>query len=169
MVQHFLLHICTYFFPPQIFPKFLERHSLRVPSRSTEASLRHHVTHACKLTFDLVSAWPPLIVSKPPKFREDWHDREYQYWEKLSPTSTSPSSSPTKSPSTPQEPKLLYTRPILFESYTGKVGAKGWVGNRDKELIGINGNARASISSGKNTHSRSKHRTRSDTSRGAAT
>ena len=103
----------------QIFPKFIEQHSLHLPSRSAEASLRHHMTHTCKLTLDLVTAWPPLIISKPNEFHEEWHDREYQYWEK----------SPHKNSG---RLKLLYTRPVLFKSYEGSVGAKGWVGNRDR-------------------------------------
>ena len=115
----------------QIFPKFLDKHSLRLPSRSAEASLKHHMTHACKLMLALVTSWPPLIVSKPSEFREEWHDREYQYWDK---------SPPNKSPS---RQKLLYTRPVLFRSYEGSVGAKGWVGNRDREA-GSGGGATSS-------------------------
>lgn len=99
----------------QIFPKFLEKHSLHFSSQSSDASLRRHVTHACRLSLDLVTSWPPLIISKPNEFSEEWHDREYQYWEKSSQKSL----------------KLLYTRPVLFSSYEGSVGAKGWVGNRD--------------------------------------
>lgn len=110
----------TYFcLPLQIFPTFLEQHCLHLSSRSAEASLRHHMTHTCKLTLDLVTAWPPLIISKPNEFCEEWHDREYQYWEK----------SPHKNSG---RLKLLYTRPVLFKSYEGSVGAKGWVGNRDR-------------------------------------
>ena len=97
-------------------------------SRSSEASLRHHMTHACKLMLGLVSSWPPLIVSKPTEFREDWHDREYQYWDKPSHKNSTSSSSSSR------PPKLIYTRPVLFRSYQGAVGAKGWVGNRDREV-----------------------------------
>lgn len=82
------------------------------------------MTHACKLTLELVSTWPPLIVTKPKDFQENWHDREYQYWEK---------GGSLKGKSGAPRP-LLYTRPVLFKSYKGEVGAKGWVGNRDKEV-----------------------------------
>ena len=103
----------------QVLLQFVEQHCLRPSSRSAEASLRHHMTHMCKLTLDLVTSWPPLIVSKPEEFREDWHDREYQYWEK-------------HKSSTGRLMKLLYTRPVLFRSYKGNIGAKGWVGNKEK-------------------------------------
>ena len=68
---------------------------------------------ACKLAWELVSAWPPIIAAQPLEFREDWQDREYQFWTK----------SDVKS-------HLLYTRPVLFHSYEGRVGVKGWVGNK---------------------------------------
>lgn len=90
------------------------------------------MTHTCKLMLALVTAWPPLIVSKPSEFREDWHDREFQFWEK------SPHKNSTRL-------KLLYTRPVLFKSYEGVVGAKGWVGNKDREA-GSGGGAHTSPS-----------------------
>ena len=87
--------------------------------------------NACKLTLNLVTAWPPLIISTPVDFCEDWHDREFQYWEK-----------PAHKNATPM--KLFYTRPVLFGSYKGDIVAKGWVGNRDKDLgVGL-GNTRNS-------------------------
>lgn len=93
--------------------------------------------HACKLTLDLVTAWPPLIISEPKEFREEWHDREFQYWER-SPTPHR-KNSVTNTSAPPM--KLLYTRPVLFQSYEGGVGAKGWVGNRDKKVGGASGGA----------------------------
>ena len=62
-----------------------------------------------------MTASPPLIVSQPQEFREEWQDREFEYWEKKKRSSY----------------KLFYTRPILFQSYAGRVGVKGWVGNRE--------------------------------------
>ena len=112
------------------------------------------MTHACKLTLDLVTAWPPLIVSEPSEFREEWHDREFQYWER------SPAPSPTphrknsiKNASAPPM-KLFYTRPVLFRSYEGGVGAKGWVGNKDKKVTGTaGGTAHTSNHCGRKTRS----------------
>ena len=98
----------------QAFPKFLEKNSIRLSSRSTEASLRRHMRQACKIAWDLVSSWPPHVLSEPKEFREEWQDREFQYWDK-----------------TAGKSRLLYTRPVLFTSYEGVVGAKGWVGNKD--------------------------------------
>ena len=61
----------------------------------------------------LVSVSPPLIVSQPPVVREEWQDREYEYWDKgLS------------------SYRLAYTRPVLFQNYEGAVAMKGWVGNK---------------------------------------
>ena len=56
---------------------------------------------------------PPLIVCQPSVVREEWQDREFEYWDKgLS------------------NYRLTYTRPVLFHSYEGVVGVKGWVGNK---------------------------------------
>ena len=141
----------------QVFAKFLEKHSLRISSRSSEAALRHHMTHACKLTLDLVTAWPPLIVSEPREFREEWHDREFQYWEK------SPAPSPTHhhhhhrkgSVTIPSAApmKLFYTRPVLFGSYEGAVGAKGWVGNKEDTGAAAGCNSHTSNHRGRKTRS----------------
>lgn len=98
----------------QAFPNFLDKYSIRPSSRSTEASLRQHMRQACKLAWDLVTAWPPLIATTPRDYREEWHDREFQYWDKKAVNF-----------------KLFYTRPVLFCSYEGCVGVKGWVGNKD--------------------------------------
>ena len=69
---------------------------------------------ACRLAWDLVTAWPPLIAARPKEFKEEWHDREFQYWDKGA-----------------VRCKLFYTRPVLFHSYEGCVGVKGWVGNKE--------------------------------------
>ena len=97
----------------QVFPKFLEKNSIRL-SRGLEGSLRQHARHICRLSWELVTCWPPLISARPSEFKEEWQDREYQYWDK----------SLTKF-------RLSYTRPVLFHSYEGRVGVKGWVGNKE--------------------------------------
>lgn len=103
----------------QTFPKFLEKHSVR-PSRGLEAALRQHARRICQLSWELVTCWPPLISARPTEFKEEWQDREFQYWDK-----------------TLTKFRLSYTRPVLFHSYEGRVGVKGWVGN--KELSGGGG------------------------------
>lgn len=97
----------------QAFPKFLEKNSIRL-SRGQEGALRQHARHICRLSWELVTCWPPLISARPSEFKEEWQDREYQYWDK----------SLTKF-------RLSYTRPVLFLSYEGRVGVKGWVGNKE--------------------------------------
>lgn len=113
-VTNFLHHL-------QAFPKFLEKQSIRL-SRGVESSLRQHARRICQLSWELVTCWPPLIATRPAEFREEWQDREYQFWDK----------SLTKF-------RLSYTRPVLFLSYEGRVGVKGWVGNKESVPSGSGG------------------------------
>lgn len=83
-------------------------------SRGLEGALKQHARHVCRLSWEMVTHWPPLISAKPSEFREEWQDREYQFWDK-----------------TLTKFRLSYTRPVLFHNYEGRVGVKGWVGNKE--------------------------------------
>jgi len=98
----------------QILRSFLGRECFKHASQQAISSMKQHIQNACKLTWGLATAWPPLIVAQPGEFREELHDREFQYWDRSN-----------------QSLKLYYTRPVLFHSCEGRVGVKGWVGNRN--------------------------------------
>lgn len=99
----------------KVFRSLLRRDGFQKAPRDVRTALQKHVDKACELVWKLITVTPPPIVSQPQKFREEWQDREFEYWDKKKRSST----------------KLLYTRPVLFQSYAGRVGVKGWVGNRD--------------------------------------
>lgn len=75
--------------------------------------MHRHVDQACKLMWSLVCVSPPLIVCQPTVVKEEWQDREFEYWDKSL-----------------SSYRLAYTRPVLFHNYEGMVGVKGWVGNK---------------------------------------
>ena len=96
----------------QVLRTFLKKDCLRKSSRAIQSSIQSHVEQACKLAWNFIITCPPMIISHPSNFSEDWHDREFQYWDKRV-----------------QRSKLYYTRPVLFRSFEGGIGMKGWVGN----------------------------------------
>ncbi len=97
----------------QILRSFLKKDCLRqTSSRSIRSSLQRHVEQTCQLSWSLLTTSPPLIISQPLSFKEDWQDREFEYWDKRA-----------------RSFKLYYTRPVLYRSFEGGVGVKGWVGN----------------------------------------
>ena len=79
----------------------------------SRTAMHRHVDQACRLMWNLVCVSPPLIVCQPSAFVEDWQDKEFEYWDKSL-----------------SSYRLAYTRPVLFHSYEGVVGVKGWVGNK---------------------------------------
>lgn len=105
--------IFTYSFSCQVFKKLQEKSRFKRAMQLSRSAMHRHVDQACKLMWSLVSVSPPLIVCQPAMFKEDWHDREYEYWDKSLSTY-----------------RLAYTRPVLFHNYEGQVGVKGWVGNK---------------------------------------
>ena len=96
-----------------MFRKLQEKARFKKAMQLSRSAVHRHVDQACRLMWHLVSVSPPLIVSQPPVVREEWQDREYEYWDKgLS------------------SYRLAYTRPVLFQNYEGAVAMKGWVGNK---------------------------------------
>ncbi len=105
-------HACTHTHTHQILKNFLKKDCLHQRSRLIHTSLQTHLEQTCRLAWALLTTSPPLVLAKPSKFRDDWLDREFEYWDRRARSS-----------------KLYYTRPVLFCSYEGVVGVKGWVGN----------------------------------------
>ena len=66
---------------------------------------------ATSLSWDLLTALPPLILAQPESFDEKIEERMFPYWIKGSSS------------------ELIYFRPVLYRNYTGNVAAKGWVAN----------------------------------------
>ena len=66
----------------QILRSFLGRECFKHASQQAISSMKQHIQNACKLTWGLATAWPPLIVAQPGEFREELHDREFQYWDR---------------------------------------------------------------------------------------
>ena len=94
--------------------------SLQISSQLTiDLSLNLDTTHfqkhircLCELAWQCVTCVPPAVMEQPPTFSEELQDREFSYWNKGL-----------------KEFGLVYTRPVLYHSYEGVVGSKGWVGN----------------------------------------
>ena len=66
---------------------------------------------ATSLSWDLLTALPPLILVQPESLDENIEDRVFHYWVEGSSS------------------ELIYFRPVLYRNYTGVVAAKGWVAN----------------------------------------
>ena len=112
-LQKFSLSLSLSLSLTQVFKKLQEKTKFKRAIQLSRSAMHRHVDQACRLTWSLVSVSPPLIVCQPPVFREEWQDREYEYWDKgLS------------------SYRLAHTRPVLFQNYEGTVGVKGWVGNK---------------------------------------
>ena len=108
------LSTCTYFYPVQVCGAFLGKDlyervkDVLMPQGKVGKEFRELSSLAWK--FATIS--PPLIVSQPEKFNETLIDREATHWnDSLSAFS------------------LVFTRPVVYRSYHGMLGAQGHAGN----------------------------------------
>lgn len=77
---------------------------------------KDHLGKAIELAWKFVTLSNPLIVCQPEVFDERIHCREFDHWDKKKPTS-----------------KLIYTRPVVFRNYAGRLASQGWVANTDTD------------------------------------
>ena len=106
----------------QVFKKLQEKTKFKRAMQLSRSAMLRHVDQACNLMWSLVCVSPPLVVTQPEQFREDWQDREFEYWDRSL-----------------HSYRLAYTRPVLFHNYEGYVGMKGWVGNKKTVSPKVNG------------------------------
>lgn len=105
---------CPYSYPVQVCEAFVGKDlyervkDVLMPQGRVGKEFRELSTLAWK--FATIS--PPLIVRQPKKFNETLIDREANHWNEDLP-----------------EFSLVYTRPVVYRSYHGMLGAQGYAGN----------------------------------------
>jgi len=76
-----------------------------------ESSHQDHLGKAINLAWKFVTLPNPLIVCQPGKYDPNIHSPEHGYWDSKQ----------------KHESNLIYTRPVVYRNYEGRLARRGWV------------------------------------------